>query len=340
MKRLLLVLVLVALSIGYVSAQIVKMTELPSEKEFRKAVKTIMYRTNGHDMTPKRLDAMEKIQSVLNRFERDQWGAYRKESDPKKIAEMERTGVPYYLRQSFEKVCKEIRTTKVKEGTVAVWLLYNMGYIVKTPTTTFGIDLYSKYTDRLLDEIDFGMITHAHSDHVRGAKELARNGIDIYISSGAADAAGLLGHRIHRVTALQKFTVESFEILPFDVQHDTPEPLGFFIHSTFTGERLLYFTDTYYLKYTFPGLTHIMGECNHSREGIHDSIEAGRITTDLASRLVKSHMSIDRLEEMLKANDLSKLKQIYLLHLSDNNSRPEEFRQRIADLTGVEVLLT
>lgn len=184
------------------------------------------------------------------------------------------------------------------------------------------------------------LVTHAHSDHVRGAKELARNGIDIYISSGAADAAGLLGHRIHRVTALQKFTVESFEILPFDVQHDTPEPLGFFIHSTFTGERLLYFTDTYYLKYTFPGLTHIMGECNHSREGIHDSIEAGRITTDLASRLVKSHMSIDRLEEMLKANDLSKLKQIYLLHLSDNNSRPEEFRQRIADLTGVEVLLT
>ena len=69
MKRLLLVLVLVALSIGYVSAQIVKMTELPSEKEFRKAVKTIMYRTNGHDMTPKRLDAMEKIQSVLNRFD-------------------------------------------------------------------------------------------------------------------------------------------------------------------------------------------------------------------------------------------------------------------------------
>lgn len=165
MKRVVFVLVLSALSISYVSAQIVKMTELPSDREFRKAVKTIMYRTNGHDMTPKRLDAMEKIQSVINRFENSDWNAYRKESDLQKVAAMERAGVPYFLRQSFEKVRKEIRTTKVKEGTVAVWLLYNMGYIVKTPTTTFGIDIYSKYTDELLDMIDFGMITHAHSDH-------------------------------------------------------------------------------------------------------------------------------------------------------------------------------
>ena len=164
-KRVVLVLALSVLSISYVSAQIVKMTELPSDKEFRKAVKTIMYRTNGHEMTPKRLDAMEKIQSVLNRFETDDWNAYRKESDPQKVAAMERAGVPYFLRQSFEKVRKEIRTTKVKEGTVAVWLLYNMGYIVKTPTTTFGIDIYSKYTDELLDMIDFGMVTHAHGDH-------------------------------------------------------------------------------------------------------------------------------------------------------------------------------
>ena len=165
MKRFLLMLVVSALSAATVSAQIVKMTELPTNREFKKAVKTIMYRTNGHDMTPERLDAMEKIQSVLNRFEREDWGAYRKETDPKVIAKLERSGVPYYLRQSFEKVNREIRTTKVKEGTVAVWLLYNMGYIVKTPTTTFGIDLYSKYTDGLLDVIDFGMITHAHSDH-------------------------------------------------------------------------------------------------------------------------------------------------------------------------------
>ena len=165
MRRVVLVLVSVALSVATASAQIVKMNELPSDKEFKKAVKTLMYRTNGHDLTPKRLEAMKQVQSVINRFERTSWNEYRKESDMQKVEELERTGEPYYLRQSFEKVRKEISSTKVKKGTVAVWLLYNMGYIVKTPTTTFAIDLYSKYTEELLDMIDFGMITHAHSDH-------------------------------------------------------------------------------------------------------------------------------------------------------------------------------
>lgn len=170
MRRVVLMCWLVAVSMS-VSAQIVKLDREPSEKEFRKAVKTIMYRTNGHDLTPKRMEAMEVIQGVLNRFERDEWNAYRKGSDLEKIAEMERTGVPYFLRKSFDKVCKELRTTKVKEGKVAVWLLYNMGYIVKTPTTTFGIDLNSRHLDKLLDMIDFGMITHPHGDH--NTKEFA-----------------------------------------------------------------------------------------------------------------------------------------------------------------------
>lgn len=165
MRRYSITIVLLLVAVMTASAQIVRMTELPSERKFRKAVKTIMYRTNGHDLTPKRLEAMETTQSVINRFERSEWNLYKKENNPDKIAELERSGVPYFLRKSFDKVCKEVRTTKVKEGTVAVWLLYNMGYIVKTPTATFGIDLYSKYTDRLLDMIDFGMVTHAHGDH-------------------------------------------------------------------------------------------------------------------------------------------------------------------------------
>ena len=165
MKKILLVAVISALSIATAAAQIVKMGDCPTDKEFCKAVKTIMYRTNGHDLTPQRLEAMETVQRVINRFEREDWNEYRKSTDSKRIAELERSGVPYFLRQSFEKVRKEISTTKVKEGTVAVWLLYNMGYIVKTPTSTFGVDLNSRHLDELLDMIDFGMITHSHGDH-------------------------------------------------------------------------------------------------------------------------------------------------------------------------------
>ena len=165
MRRFFVSLLVLAVSAVTASAQIVKPLDMPSEKEYRKAVKTIMYKTNGHDITPERMEVMETTQAVLNRFTNKEWNAFLKESDLVKVAEAERTGVPYFLRKSFDKVKKEVRTTKVKEGTVAVWLLYNMGYIVKTPTSTFAIDLYSKHADELLDMIDFVMITHAHGDH-------------------------------------------------------------------------------------------------------------------------------------------------------------------------------
>lgn len=180
-------------------------------------------------------------------------------------------------------------------------------------------------------------VTHAHKDHSKAAKDLARLGVDIYTSKGTVDACGLTGHRIKVVRALEELVVGTFRVLPFDVQHDAPEPLGFLCTSTATGEKLLYFTDTYYLKYRFQGVTHIMAECNYSEEGIRNSVEAGYIPVELVPRLVKSHMSLEHLLDMLRANDLRLLRQIYLIHLSENNSNAEKFKEEVQRQTGAEV---
>ena len=137
-----------------------------------------------------------------------------------------------------------------------------------------------------LREIDGCFITHAHQDHSKAARDLARLGIDIYTSQGTIEACGLTGHRIRPVKALEDITVGTFRVLPFDVQHDAPEPLGFLFESTATGEKLLYFTDTYYIKYRFQGLTHIMAECNYDNETMARSVEAGYIPVELVPRLV------------------------------------------------------
>ena len=123
-------------------------------------------------------------------------------------------------------------------------------------------------------------------------------------------------------------------LLPFQQNYDTT---GFLLTSAATGEKLLYFTDTYFVRYRFTGLTHIMAECNYSKEGLEHSVREGYIPIERVPRLMKSHMSLEHLLEMLRANDLRKVRQIYLLHLSADNSEEDRFRREVQRLTGAEV---
>lgn len=188
-----------------------------------------------------------------------------------------------------------------------------------------------------VSQIQGCFVTHNHQDHSKAARDLARLGVDIYTSLGTIEACNLTGHRIHAVTELQELTVGTFKVLPFDVQHDAPQPLGFLFTSIETGEKLLYFTDTYYIKYRFQGLTHIMAECNYDKETLQRSVDAGYIPIELVPRLMKSHMSLEHFLDLLKANDLRSVKQIYLLHLSNNNSDEKRFKVEVQKQTGAEV---
>ena len=59
----------------------------------------------------------------------------------------------------------------------------------------------------------------------------------------------------------------------------------------------------------------------------------------MARRLTKSHFSLENLKSFLKANDLSQVREIYLIHLSDANSDEEKFKYEIAALTGKPVIV-
>lgn len=214
-------------------------------------------------------------------------------------------------------------------------------YIVSDGTTKLLLDC-GVPIKQILSGVDFKpdsvagcLITHSHGDHVKSARDLQFRGIKVYTSGGCAEAAGLSG--TIRAENLKMLTVGTFRVLPFDIQHDAPEPLGFLLKSTLTGEKLLYFTDTYYLKYRFSGITHILCEANYDLDILQKRVECGEIPKMLADRVVSSHMSIDHLEDFLRACDLSMLRKIWLCHLSDGNSNAAEFRRRIQRLTGVEV---
>lgn len=189
-----------------------------------------------------------------------------------------------------------------------------------------------------LTDVSGCLISHEHGDHSRAVQDVLKAGIDIYTSAGTAAALGLTGHHIKIIKAKHQVTIGTFTVLPFETEHDAAEPLGFLIAGP-AGSKLLFATDTYYIRYKFPGLTHIMLECNYSADILRDNIEAGRVPGVLKNRLLKSHFSLEHVKEFLEANDLSAVREIWLLHLSNNNSDAVRFKREIEELTGKMVFI-
>jgi len=181
------------------------------------------------------------------------------------------------------------------------------------------------------------LITHEHLDHAKAGAELMRRSVDIFTSQGTATVRGWSGHRLHIVKSMEYFNIGTFTVMAFALEHDAAESMGFFIISRETQEKLLYVTDTNYVPYDFEGLTHIMCECNYDHDILDENVRTGRVPHTLAARIIGSHMSIDGVEEMLGEMDLTHVKEIYLLHMSEENSNAEAFKKRIQRLTGVEV---
>ena len=58
-----------------------------------------------------------------------------------------------------------VKSSTVENGTAQIWLLYNMGYIIKTPSGCFGIDISHRWAEEFAPYLDFLCVTHKHSDH-------------------------------------------------------------------------------------------------------------------------------------------------------------------------------
>jgi phosphoribosyl 1,2-cyclic phosphodiesterase len=182
------------------------------------------------------------------------------------------------------------------------------------------------------------LITHEHGDHIKSLKDVLKAGIDCYMSKGTARVIDVKHHRINPVQAKKQFQIGTWTILPFDIQHDVSEPYGYLLVNE-AGEKLLFATDTFYIRYKFKGLTHLLVECNFSLDILNKNIAAGRVPPVMKKRLMRSHFSLENFKEFLKANDLARLKEIWMLHLSDTNSDAELFKREVSQMTGKPVYI-
>jgi phosphoribosyl 1,2-cyclic phosphodiesterase len=194
-----------------------------------------------------------------------------------------------------------------------------------------------KAIDFDISKIKGCIVTHEHNDHSKSLRDVLKLGIDTWVSEDILKSK--LNTEEYRIPFLYEskhsFKVGNFKIMPFDVKHDVP-CVGFLIEHPDCG-KVLFLTDTYYCKYTFPGLNNIIIEANYDKAIIDKKYGPESEMMFLRDRILKSHFSIDNCIDLLKANDLTQVNNIVLIHLSDTNSDENSFKSRVECFTGKNV---
>lgn len=128
------------------------------------------------------------------------------------------------------------------------------------------------------------------------------------------------------------FILGDFVVKPFDVPHDVP-CYGYQIEHPDMG-KLVFVTDAEYVKYTFPGVNHIMVETNYAQDIIDENVNSGEIPKSLRDRIMKSHMSFDTALKMVRANKNPQLRNVIMCHLSSRNSDKKRFVEQMQEVAG------
>ena len=187
------------------------------------------------------------------------------------------------------------------------------------------------------------LLTHEHKDHSRAAAALLLRGVDLCCTSGTARAMGLAegapclpegAPRLHLVRAGAQVSLGSLRVKPFATTHDAAEPVGFLLESRITRERLLFATDTAYVRVRVPRLTEIAIECNHSLA----QLEASGLPRVVRERARRTHMALETACAYLAGLDLRRVRRIWLLHLSAVHSDAAAFAAAVRQVTGVETI--
>jgi len=219
------------------------------------------------------------------------------------------------------------------------------GYLITDGNETLiiecGVKLIEvkKVLDFDLSSISGCILSHYHGDHMGFVDQYLAAGIKVFTSQETID--NFKFKTLLRPTpckAKKKFKVGNFTVLPFETEHDAAGSFGYVINHEKTGS-ILFLTDSFYSKFKFPNITTWIVEANYSNEILDNKVASGSLHYTQANRVASSHMSIDTCMELLDANDLSKTKNIVLIHLSSSNSDSRKFKEEVIRATGINTVV-
>lgn len=171
-----------------------------------------------------------------------------------------------------------------------------------------------------LEDIQALLITHEHSDHIKGMSLSCYKHLNIDTYAGE----GTLKEPTHVVEEESSFDVGDFTIIPVRTSHDANHPLGFvFIQG---NEKLVYMTDTGYipeesLPYMVDANFYIV-ESNHDLKMLKESSRPLILKKRIHSK--HGHLSNEASAHYLVDLVGEKTKEITLAHLSLECNTPEK----------------
>ena len=187
-----------------------------------------------------------------------------------------------------------------------------------------------------LSKVVGAVITHEHNDHAKYIRDFVSNGITVLALPSVFRAKGIDSLSFRKeLEPMHGYIVGGFRVFAMPVCHDVP-CVGFIIEHEDMG-RMLFVTDTMMLEYRVPGLNHILLEANYAEDILDAKIEAGSVPLSMKPRLIHSHMEIETTKGILRANDLSGVNEIVLIHLSNGNSDERRFVREVQETSGKPV---
>ena len=207
-------------------------------------------------------------------------------------------------------------------GTEQTSLLVDIGISAKQAET--GLHTI----DRTLKDIDGILVTHEHSDHIRGVGVAARKaGIPIYGTKGTLEAIkncsslGKIDEGLYReISPDEIFQVGDMEIVPFRISHDAADPVAYRVNSGEKSAAVVTDLGVYndYIVAHLQGLDAVLLEANHDVR----MLQAGVYPYYLKQRILSNHghLSNENAGRLLCRILHDNLKSVFLGHLSKENN--------------------
>lgn len=175
--------------------------------------------------------------------------------------------------------------------------------------------------------IDAILITHEHSDHIKGLASLAiQHRVPVFANSETAKAIiEILGQtpKFKIFSTGETFEFGDLEIHPFSIQHDTFDPVAFTIRTS--GLKLGFCTDlgfaTTLVKNQLKGCDYLYVEANHEPSMVHACGRPKIYKDRVLSR--QGHLSNDQCADLIADIVHPNLKHIHLAHLSEECNHPD-----------------